>query len=224
MKYESTEFLAWQQVFVPTCPKSSHLTVIANSVHDVIHLNLTFYLYPQEKNSVPANLAKSTDEDEREAAEAAEVDGDALKAAPTSTSAPAPEPAGSSGPFQDQKMLGLFTLFKNKRSEPNLPKQTGPNWVHGSPEGTSVDQEGSPRQSEVEHGSLVDGRGQKGQDREDNDESSGYEDAPSEFSIASTPDGPLEGGLLEEEVYEEGELNSSDPRNPKSPSDSCVLS
>lgn len=67
-----------------------------------------------------------------------------------------------------------------------------------------------------------------GEDPDDNDESSGYEDAQSDlleqeaFAGASTPDG----GFLEDELAdEEGETETKtgEPGSPK-PNDSCVLS
>ncbi|XP_036414930.1 leucine-rich repeat flightless-interacting protein 1 [Colossoma macropomum] len=191
----------------------------------------------EEKNSVPPDPAKSTAQEEKDAVGAAEEDGDALKELPVSSdgvlqsSDSAGGPAGSSGlPLQEQKIMGLLaSFFKNRKLDPSSLKQAGPNWFQGSSEGTSVDQERKEagRESDADHGSVLEGEGsQKAPDGEDNDESSGYEDAPSEFSPASTPDRHLEAGLLENEgVNEEGELrNSSDPRIPKDPSESCVLS
>ncbi|KAL6464794.1 hypothetical protein MHYP_G00271110 [Metynnis hypsauchen] len=186
----------------------------------------------EEKNSVPPDPVKSTALEEKEAVGAAELDGNAIKELPVSSdgvlqsSGSAGGPAGSSGlPLQEQKIMGLLaSFFKNKRLDPSYLKQAGQGWLQGSSEGTSVDQEKKEAGSD---GSVQEGEGsQKAPDGEDNDESSGYEDAPSEFSPASTPDGPLEAGLLEDEgVNEEGELrNSSDPGNPKDPSESCVLS
>ncbi|KAL7843120.1 hypothetical protein AOLI_G00246320 [Acnodon oligacanthus] len=189
----------------------------------------------EEKNSAPPEPVKSTAQEEKEAVGAVEQDGSAIKELPVSSdgvlqsSGSAGGPAGSSGlPLQEQKIMGLLaSLFKNRRLDPSSLKQAGPSWFQGSSEGTSVDQEKKEAGSDVDRGSVLEGEGsQKATDGEDNDESSGYEDAPSEFSPASTPGGPLEAGLLEDEgVNEEGEpRNSSDPRSPKDPSESCILS
>ncbi|XP_062401940.1 leucine-rich repeat flightless-interacting protein 2 isoform X2 [Sardina pilchardus] len=71
-----------------------------------------------------------------------------------------------------------------------------------------------------------------GEDPDDNDESSGYEDAQSDLleqealAGASTPDGTPDGGFLEDELADEdGEAatNTGEPGSPK-PNDSCVLS
>ncbi|XP_017560249.1 leucine-rich repeat flightless-interacting protein 2 [Pygocentrus nattereri] len=186
----------------------------------------------EEKNSVPPDPVKSTAQEEKEAVGAAEQDENSIKELPVSldgvlqSSGSAGGPAGSSGlPLQEQKIMGLLaSFFKNRRLDPSSLKQAGPSWLQGSSEGTSVDLEKKEVGSD---GLVLEGEGsQKAPDGEDNDESSGYEDAPSEFSPASTPEGPLEAGLLEDEgVNEEGELrNSSDPRSPKDPSESCVLS
>lgn len=71
-----------------------------------------------------------------------------------------------------------------------------------------------------------------GEDPDDNDESSGYEDAQSDLleqdvlGGASTPDASPDGGFLEDELGDEdGEMatNTGEPGSPK-PNDSCVLS
>ncbi|KAI4873836.1 hypothetical protein NFI96_021297 [Prochilodus magdalenae] len=185
----------------------------------------------EENNSVSTEAAQAP-----KVAEAAEGDGDALKDTPVSSdgASQSPVPAGGptepSSPLQDQKLMGFLTsLFKNRKSEPSSPKQADPVWRQSSSEGTSVDQEGKEAETQSEEGpgsAPESGSSQKAPDGEDNDESSGYEDAPSEFSLASTPDGHLEGGQLEDEgVNEEGEPgNSSDLIIPKDPSESCVLS
>ncbi|KAG5274465.1 hypothetical protein AALO_G00136610 [Alosa alosa] len=71
-----------------------------------------------------------------------------------------------------------------------------------------------------------------GEDPDDNDESSGYEDAQSDLleqealAGASTPDGSPDGGFPEDELADEdGDVgtNTGEPGSPK-PNDSCVLS
>lgn len=67
-----------------------------------------------------------------------------------------------------------------------------------------------------------------GEDLDDNDESSGYEDAQSDLleqealAGASTPDASPDGGFLEDED-EETATKTEEPGSPK-PNDSCVLS
>ncbi|KAK3536539.1 hypothetical protein QTP86_013866 [Hemibagrus guttatus] len=101
-----------------------------------------------------------------------------------------------------------YLLFKNRRFEPVLSKQS-------AADGTSVDEE-------VKNTHVVgsEGSSRKSHDGEEYDESSGYEDAPSDFS-PSTPDGSSDAVLPEDG---ESELkNSNEARNARDP-DACLLS
>ncbi|XP_016355446.1 uncharacterized protein LOC107698835 [Sinocyclocheilus anshuiensis] len=131
--------------------------------------------------------------------------------------------------------LELERLREEGNSEQLQRRQAGPVW-----EGTSVDRDGKTLAHS--EGTSVDLNTSQllqlkkasnqtfglpaflSQGAEDNDESSGYEDAPSEFSPSpSTPDTQPE-ALLESEADEEGAgMNDSEPGIPKS-ADSCVLS
>ncbi|TRY86613.1 hypothetical protein DNTS_018590 [Danionella cerebrum] len=120
----------------------------------------------------------------------------------------------------------LERLREERRAEQLQWRTTGPIWLHGAPEGSSVDREETPvysnlglhlnslqeqfqEQSETQRHEALTG--------DDNEESSGYEDAPSEFSpAASTPE---DGDLLEAE----GDQRESSTPLPK-PGDSCALS
>lgn len=128
---------------------------------------------------------------------------------------------------------GVALGFKSGHTEPFQARHAGPNWLQGAPDGTSVDQEvslisdteSSPvnknRSSTLQLEKVIDPTVQFNQEREahdgdDNDESSGYEDAPLEFlPTPSTPDG----GLLEDGVNMGGNESDSS-RN----GDSCALS
>ncbi|XP_072521980.1 uncharacterized protein [Salminus brasiliensis] len=178
----------------------------------------------EEKDSLSADLAKSTAESVGAGDKpAVEVDGGAPILATISDGVS--QSSGSIFGPQEQKVMGLLaSFFKNRRPDPSLSKQASP---QDSSEGTSVDQEVKEPGKQSEPGSVQEGGVcQKAQEGEENDESSGYEDAPSEFSPASTPDGYLEAALLEDAGdTEEGEpRNSDDPRIPRNPADSCVLS
>ncbi|KAK2821435.1 hypothetical protein Q7C36_020778 [Tachysurus vachellii] len=121
------------------------------------------------------------------------------------------QPTGSTNSFANFA-AAAYLLFKNRRLEPNFSKQP-------DSEGTSVDQEVKPDVVGSEQ-TTTDGSSQKSHDAEDCDESSGYEDAPSDFS-PSTPDGSSEAVLPED-----GEIemkNSNEARNAKD-SEACLLS
>ncbi|XP_073682287.1 uncharacterized protein [Garra rufa] len=135
-------------------------------------------------------------------------------------------------------------LKEEKNSEQLQSHHTGPVWLQGAPEGTSVDRDERPLADR--EGTSVDPNASpllklkkvadhtlsqsvflsqklEAQGGDDNDESSGYEDAPSEFSPSpSTPDMQLDSDLLENEADEEGDGTNEDgmPKN----SDSCALS
>lgn len=137
----------------------------------------------------------------------------------------------------------LYPL-QERNSEQLQSHHTGPVWLQGAPEGTSVDQDARPLADR--EGTSVDpnaspllklkkmvdqtlsqsvfhSQKHEAQGGDDNDESSGYEDAPSEFSPSpSTPDTQLGGDLVESEAEEEGDETNEDgmPKN----SDSCALS
>ncbi|XP_007239816.3 leucine-rich repeat flightless-interacting protein 1 [Astyanax mexicanus] len=178
----------------------------------------------EENSSLSAELVRSTAETvgaEGNLADA--VDGGVPNSTPSSDGVS--QSSASTFASSEQKMLGILTsLFKNRRLEPSLLKPAGPQSSSG---GSSVDQEvkepEKPAELRAESG-LEGGVSQKALDGEENDESSGYEDAPSEFSPASTPEGCA--GLLEDEVVtEDGEpSNSDDPIFQKNPGDSCILS
>lgn len=177
----------------------------------------------EENGSLSAELVKSTiDTVGAEVNPADAVDGEV----PTSTPSADGVSQSSASTFasSEQKVLGLLTsFFKNRRLDPSSLKPAGP---QSSSEGTSLDQEvkepGKPAEPGAE--SVLEGEvSQKALDGEENDESSGYEDAPSEFSPASTPDGCV--GLEDDGFTEDREpRNSDDPRFQKNPADSCVLS
>ncbi|XP_056590891.1 uncharacterized protein si:ch1073-456m8.1 [Triplophysa dalaica] len=127
---------------------------------------------------------------------------------------------------------GAALGFKSGHTEPFQARHAGPNWLQGAPDGTSVDQEASlisdtesspvnkNRSSTLQLEKVIDPTVQFNQEREahdgdDNDESSGYEDAPSEFlPTPSTTDG----SLLEDGVNMGGNESDSS-RN----GDSCAL-
>ncbi|XP_062843217.1 uncharacterized protein si:ch1073-456m8.1 isoform X2 [Trichomycterus rosablanca] len=132
------------------------------------------------------------------------------------TGSPAGSSAGSAGSLAGSAaayIAGKFVISLSKyiKAEPNPPKPDALQ-LPSSTAGTSVDHEvtdgpAAPPsdQASVEHGA------------EDNDESSGYEDAPSDFSPGSaTPDGLTEPGLPDDG---ENEL-ISDGTDPKA----CLLS
>ncbi|XP_027021293.1 uncharacterized protein si:ch1073-456m8.1 [Tachysurus fulvidraco] len=121
------------------------------------------------------------------------------------------QPTGSTNSFATFA-AAAYLLFKNRRLEPNSSKQP-------ASEGTSVDQEVKPDVVGSEQ-TTTDGSSRKSHDAEDYDESSGYEDAPSDFS-PSTPDGSSDAVLPED-----GEIemkNSNEARNAKDP-EACLLS
>ncbi|XP_057208272.1 uncharacterized protein si:ch1073-456m8.1 isoform X2 [Triplophysa rosa] len=123
--------------------------------------------------------------------------------------------------------------FKSGHTELFQARHAGPIWLQDAPDGTSVDQEASlisdtessplnlNRSSTLQLEKVIDptvhfNQKCEAHDRDDNDESSGYEDAPSEFSpTPSTPDGVL----LEGDNYMGGNESDSS-RN----ADSCALS
>ncbi|KAI5607610.1 leucine-rich repeat flightless-interacting protein 2-like [Silurus asotus] len=109
----------------------------------------------------------------------------------------------------------VYLLFKHKRAEQN-------SWRQAALQGTSVDEDArAARVVGSEEASLKESN-QNAQDAEDYDESSGYEDAPSDFSPgSSTPDGPSDAALPEDG---ESELkNGNGARNLKEP-EGCLLS
>lgn len=94
----------------------------------------------------------------------------------------------------------------------------------------SLDLSEEPTQEGVFRG--PNGTKSSGEDPDDNDESSGYEDAQSDLleqealAGASTPDGSPDSGFLEDELADEdGEMatKTGEPGSPK-PNDSCVIS
>ncbi|KAA0708092.1 hypothetical protein E1301_Tti018762 [Triplophysa tibetana] len=129
---------------------------------------------------------------------------------------------------------GAALGFKCGHTEPFQARHAGgPNWLQGAPDGTSVDQEASVisdtksslvnqnRSSTLQLEKVIDltvhfNQESEAHDGDDNDESCGYEDAPSEFlQTPSTPDGVL----LEDGVHMGGNESDSS-RN----GDSCALS
>ncbi|RXN31941.1 leucine-rich repeat flightless-interacting 2-like isoform X2 [Labeo rohita] len=129
-------------------------------------------------------------------------------------------------------MQEVERLKEERNSEQLQSHHTGPVWLQGAPEGTSVDQDARPLADR--EGTSVDpnaspllklkkmvdqtlsqsvfhSQKHEAQGGDDNDESSGYEDAPSEFSPSpSTPDTQLGGDLVESEAEDEGSTSTLD--------------
>lgn len=162
------------------------------------------------------------------------VDGDtsnegmsiALSSTVSQSTISAQQPASSKG--------GLASFFKTEQYQ---SKQAEPVWLQGAPRGTSVDQEAAPV-SDTESSRMdlntnpmlqlkntlyqmvLSNQKREAQDGDDNDESSGYEDAPSEFSPSPlTPDMSPDRGVMEDDT-DAGGSESGDPKNPES----CILS
>lgn len=173
------------------------------------------------------------------------------------------QPPGTTEGQADSPNGGLLSFFKKGKGDQPQEGRAGPAWLQNAPQGTSVDQDSAHVRSAQEENSdsplakltrmvksfghtpsldLADQpvqegvfRGPKhvGDDPEDNDESSGYEDAQSDLQEqetlpgASTPDGSPDGGFLEEEMGDEEDgdtaAKTGEPGSPK-PNDSCVLS
>lgn len=124
------------------------------------------------------------------------------------------QPTGSTSSFATFA-AATYLLFKNRKSEPNSSKQP-------SSGGTSVDQEVEKAHVVGSEQAIPEGSSQKAHDAVDYDESSGYEDAPSDFSPgSSTPDGPSDAVLPEDGESELKNINEA--RNVKDP-DACLLS
>lgn len=141
-------------------------------------------------------------------------------------------------PAATEKLASRAALgFKSGHTEPFRGRHAGPIWLQGAPEGTSVDQEASLI-SDTESSQVNLNRSptlqleqmigqtvyfnpkREAHDGDDNDESSGYEDAPSEFlPTPSTPDVQPDGDLLEGDGNAGG-TESDSSRN----LDSCALS
>lgn len=161
----------------------------------------------QEKIAVPAESIK---EDQKEADNSAtEVDGHVSKETLVQSVNAASQPTGSTNSLATFASAA-YLLFKNRKLVPSLSAQT-------ASEGSAVD----PVVVGSEQGAPG-GSNEKAHDAEDIDESSGYEDAPSDFSPgSSTPDGSSDAALPEDE---ESELkNSNVVRDVKDP-DACLLS
>ncbi|XP_053530177.1 uncharacterized protein si:ch1073-456m8.1 isoform X2 [Ictalurus punctatus] len=166
----------------------------------------------EEKISVSA---ESITQDQKEADNpAVEVDGPVSEEAPKPVDT-ASQPTGPTNAFANLASTA-YLLFKNRKIATGLIKPD-------AAEGTPVDGE------EVKEARVVgseqatpEASSQNAQDGEDYDESSGYEDAPSDFSPgSSTPDAPLDAVLQEDG---ERELKTSnEARNVRDP-DACVLS
>ncbi|XP_048048403.1 leucine-rich repeat flightless-interacting protein 2 [Megalobrama amblycephala] len=131
-------------------------------------------------------------------------------------------------------MQEMERLREERKAEQLQARHAGPVWIQGTPEGTSVDREETPLSDSrgapahlnaapvlhlkklVNHSlsqSVSDNQRHEAPAGEDNDESSGYEDAPSEFSpCPSTPD-----------LDEDDGMNTGQPRI-RSNEDSCALS
>ncbi|TSK16201.1 hypothetical protein Baya_1072 [Bagarius yarrelli] len=118
------------------------------------------------------------------------------------------QPAGTTDRFATFA-AATYLLFKNSRFKPNSSNQL-------LSEGTSVDQEVKETHVIGSKQATPEESNRKAHDAEDYDESSGYEDAPSDFS-PSTPDGSSDTVLPEDG---ESELKN---RNVKDP-DACLLS
>ncbi|XP_051957420.1 uncharacterized protein si:ch1073-456m8.1 [Xyrauchen texanus] len=132
-------------------------------------------------------------------------------------------PASTEEPVLSFSKAALGSLFKSGKTGQTI--HAGPIWLQGAPEGTSVDQEAkSLSDTQAFSQSVHFNKKREAQDGYDNDESNGYEDAPSEFSPSlTTPDVLPDGGLLEVEIYGDDVKNTSESRIPKS-AESCALS
>lgn len=177
--------------------------------------NFSFLYSHQEKTSVPV---ESIVQDQKEAVAmtdnpAVEVDGYVSEETPVKSVDTALQPTGAPNSFANFA-AAAYLLFKNRKLVPNLSTQA-------ASDGTSVDQEVKEAHVSSEQG-TPEGGSQKSHDAEDYDESSGYEDAPSDFSPgSSTPEGPSDAVLPEDG---ESELkNSNEARNVKD-TDACLLS
>ncbi|KAG7319033.1 hypothetical protein KOW79_017507 [Hemibagrus wyckioides] len=176
--------------------------------NDVASLTQELERLKEEKVSVPA---ESIIQEQKEAAvitdnpDADDVDGcesNEIKSEDTPS-----QPTVSTNSFANFAATA-YLLFKNRRLEPILSRQA-------AADGTTVDEE-----VKNTHAVGSEGSSRKSHDGEDYDESSGYEDAPSDFS-PSTPDGSSDAGLPEDG---ESELkNSNEARNVRDP-DACLLS
>ncbi|XP_067288259.1 leucine-rich repeat flightless-interacting protein 2 [Pseudorasbora parva] len=123
-------------------------------------------------------------------------------------------------------MLEMERLREERGAEQPECRAAGPVWLQAAPEGTSVDPDEDSRaapEPQLKRQTLGQNQSQGPEARpgEENDESSGYEDAPSEFSPApSTPE-------EEEEEEDEDEgvdgMSSGEPRL-RTNADSCALS
>lgn len=117
----------------------------------------------------------------------------------------AAQPAGSTNSLANFASAA-YLLFKNRKLVPGLAAQTVTEGTAVDPDVVGSDQ-GAPG-----------GSSEKAHDAEDIDESSGYEDAPSDFSPgSSTPDGSSDAALPEDE---EIQLKNRDVKDP----DACLLS
>ncbi|KAM9443823.1 uncharacterized protein Hap1MRO34_024971 [Clarias gariepinus] len=167
----------------------------------------------EEKISVPA---ESTTQDQKEAVEmtqdpADEVDICVSKETLVNSVDATPQPTGSTTSFATFA-AAAYLLFKNKRYESSSSKQEGTSVDQGDNKAHAVSSEHAPPEESI----------QKPHDGEEYDESSGYEDAPTDFSPgSSTPDGQSDAALPEDS---ESELNNSnEARNVKNP-EGCFLS
>ncbi|XP_076866209.1 uncharacterized protein LOC143517493 [Brachyhypopomus gauderio] len=196
----------------------------------------------EERNSALAELVKTREVRNADAVApednpAVEIDGNApngtsLSALHSDTSSQSPDTADESAGLSS----GRLTCFlKNIKVDPRLSRYTDSTQSQETPQGTSVDDDDviEPEQrSEVDHSGqgsqqagLESREVHQAQEGEENDESSGYEDARSEFPGSTTPDGLLDQSFLEYvKSLDEDELkNSTEPRSPRS-QDSCFLS
>lgn len=124
------------------------------------------------------------------------------------------QPTGPTNSFANFASAA-YLLFKNRRLVPNSS-------THVASEGTAVDPEVKEAHAVGSEQGTLEGSSVEAHYTEDYDESSGYEDAPSDFSPgSSTPDGPSDAVLAEDG---ENELkDSNEARNVKD-TDACILS
>lgn len=142
---------------------------------------------------------------------AVEVDTCVSKETPVQSVDAASQPAGSTNSFANFASAA-YLLFKNRRYVPNISAQA-------AFEGTAVDLEVKEGNVDSKQGTSG-GSSQKAHDGEDYDESSGYEDAPSDFSPgSSTPDGPSDAALPED-----GESEVKNSNEARRDPDACLLS
>ncbi|XP_058648406.1 leucine-rich repeat flightless-interacting protein 2 [Onychostoma macrolepis] len=145
-----------------------------------------------------------------------------------------------------RKSEDMLASLKQELERLREERSSEPVWLQAAPEGTSVGRdeqtlahsEGTSVDvntsqllqlkkavSQTLNPSVFHSQKPDAQGGDDNDESSGYEDAPSEFSPSpSTPDTQPDGALLDSEAEEGGDGMSDSESGLSKSSDSCALS